>query len=188
MEKGIGIVGLDLIRRSAPGLKASSAIAATALLIASASLVWSPRVEAQKNERVRVTDSILGVRLGSTLEEAREKLKGLTKTGGEGEGEREGEREGGRKEAWVLKKSAFTSIAYQTDERGRVQWVTGFVRPGHEIPFSNLGDLSHASHKSEQAVIWNVQRPEGNMRVIARGSAWKARVVQVLSLNAPPLP
>jgi hypothetical protein len=158
------------------------------LSLAAASPLWSPRAAAQKNERVRVTDSVLGVRLGSTLEEAHEKLKGLVKTGGEGDGEREGEREGGRKEAWVLKKTAFTSIAYQTDEAGRVRWVTGFVRPGREIPFSKLGDLSQASHKSEQAAIWNVQRPEGNLRLIVRGSGWKARVVQLLSLKAPPVP
>ena len=150
---------------------------------------WTPRAAAQKGAQkkgARVTDAILGVRLGSTLEEAREKLKGLVKAGGEGEGE--GEHEGGRKEAWELKKTAFASIAYQTDEAGRVQWVTGFVRPGREIPFSTLGDLSLATHKSEQAVIWNVQRPEGNLRLIARGSGWKARVVQVLSLKAPRVP
>jgi hypothetical protein len=163
-------------------------IAAVMLVIACAPLVWPPRAAAQKKERVRLTDAILGVRLGSTLEEVHEKLKGLVKTGGEGEGEREGEREGGRKEAWSLKKTAFTSIAYQTDGGGRVQWVTGFVRAGREIPFSKLGDLSQASHKSEQAAIWNVRRPEGNLRLIVRGSGWKARVVQILSLNAPPVP
>jgi hypothetical protein len=160
------------------------------LLLAAASPRSSPQVAAQKSRRVRVTDAILGVRLGSTLEEAREKLKGLVKKGGgaEGEGEREGGREGGRKEAWALRKTEFASIAYQADDGGRVRWVTGFVRPGREIPFSKLGDLSQASHKSEQAAIWNVQRAEGNMRVIVRGSGWKARVVQVLSLEAPPVP
>jgi hypothetical protein len=176
----------NFILSRARGFRRSLTALLLLLSLAAASPRRSPAAAAQKEKRVRVTDAILGVRLGSTLEEAHEKLKGLVKTGGEGEGERE--REGGRKEAWSLRKTAFTSIAYQTDEGGRVEWVTGFVRPGREIPFSKLGDLSQAAHKSEQAAIWNVQRPEGNMRVIARGSGWKARVVQVLSLKAPPVP
>lgn len=133
-----------------------------------------------------MTDAILGVRLGATLEEAREKLKGLRKSGGEGEGEEEGE--AGRKEAWILKKSAYNSIAYQSDAGGRVQWVTGFVRRGKEIPFSKFGDLARASSKSDQGAVWNVQRPEGNFRLIVRGSGGKASVVHLLTLKAPPAP
>jgi hypothetical protein len=186
MEKGIVITSLNLIFRRAPTLRASPRAFVVALLIVSACLVWSSRAAAQKEERVRVTDSILGIRLGSTLEEAREKLKRLGKSGGEGVGE--GEREGGRKEAWILKKSAYNSLAYQTDGAGRVEWVTGFVRRGREIPFANLGDLRRASYKSDQEAVWNIERPEGNFRLIAKGSGGKASVVHLLTLKPPPLP
>jgi hypothetical protein len=185
---------LKLICGRTRGIRVAVRAFLSALLIVAACPCWSLHAAAQKIERVRVTDSILGVRPGSTLEEAREKLKRLVKPNDAGEredereGERESEREGGRKEAWMLKKTAFTSIAYQAGEDGRIRWVTGFVRAGHEIPFSKLGDLSHAAHKSEQAAVWNIQRPEGNIRLIAKGFGGKARVVQIFSLNAPSVP
>jgi len=57
---------------------------------------------AQKNRPTRVWDSILGVRIGSTLEEARERLRGLGTLGGEkdakmDEADDEERHEGGRK-------------------------------------------------------------------------------------------
>ena len=173
--------------RHASKLSAARRALSAAMLVVSAALISSSSAAAQPKS-VRVTDSILGIRLGSTLEEAREKLKGLVKTDGADRDEREAEREGGRKEAWALKQTAYATIAYGADKDGRIQWVTGFVRAGHEIPFAKVGDLTQASHQSGQAAIWNVQRPGGNIRVIARGAGGKARVVQVLSLNAPPVP
>jgi hypothetical protein len=183
------IVSLNLIQRRSTLLRSTLCTLLTAVFVVSAGLVWSSRTSAQKVERVRVADSILGIRLGVTLEEAREKLKGLgSKAGGAGEGAEEGEREGGRKEAWMLKKSAYTSIAYQADNAGRIQWVTGFVRRGKEIPFSKFGDLTRAAYKSDQEAVWNVQRAEGNFRVIAKGTGGKASVVHLLKLQVPPVP
>jgi hypothetical protein len=164
----------------------SGRVFVAALFTVAACVICSPLASAQKAGRVRVADSILGVRLGATLEEARAKLKGLRRSGGEGEGE--GEREGGRKEAWLLKKSAYNSIAYQADAAGRIQWVTGFLRKGREIPFEKFGDLSQASYRSDQEVVWNVPRPEGNYRLIAKGSGGRASVVHLLAIKLPPLP
>lgn len=86
----------------------------------------------------------------------------------------------------MLKKSAYNSIAYQADAGGRIQWVTGFVRKGREIPFEKFGDLSQAAYKSDQEVVWNVLRPEGNYRLIARGSGGKAVVVHLLAIKLAP--
>jgi hypothetical protein len=179
-------MSLNPVSRHAPKLGARPLIIAGALLVACASIVWSPSVGAQARGRAHVADSILGIRLGATLEEAREKLKGLRKSGGEGE--REGEGGGGRKEAWMLKKSDYNSVAYQADGAGRIQWVTGFVRRGKEIPFEKFGDLSRAAYKSDQEAVWNVERPGGNYRLIAKGTGGKASVVHLLALKPPPLP
>lgn len=127
-------------------------------------------------EGARVIDAVLGVGVGTTIDEAHAKLKDLGTVGGRAT------RDGGRKEAWTLKKTEFTSVAYKTDARGRVQWVTGFVREGHEIPFERLGDLARATAVAETEAAWNVETQEGGYRLVAKGPGRKARVVYLLSL------
>jgi hypothetical protein len=134
-------------------------------------------VSAQNGKRPKVVDSILGIRIGSSLEDVHKRLKSLGTVGG-----RE-TREGGRKEAWTLKKTQFTSIAYKTNDEGHVVWLTGFVRPGKEIPFSKFGDLAQATRRNSSEVVWNVETPEGGYRLVAKGPAGKARVVYLLSLG-----
>ena len=151
---------------------------------------------AQKVERARVTDSILGVGIGSSLDHAHGTLDRLRTRKGPGtreESERESregqeqEREGGRKEAWALKATNYATVALQADREGRVVWITGFVRPGKEIPFAKLGNLSSATVISDTRAVWNVATPGGGYRLIVKGQNGRARVVSILSLVSPPV-
>jgi hypothetical protein len=154
------------------------------LLLAILSL--SPFVMAEKVKIRRVTDSILGVQIGSRFEDARAKLNPLSETkkrATEEEDEEEGER--GRKEAWKLKGTSFTTIALKANSRGRVIWVTGFLRPGKEIPFSELGDISLAVGVTDSQAVWNVATPGGGYRLVAKGQKGRAHVIYLLSLNVP---
>jgi hypothetical protein len=136
---------------------------------------------AQTAAGARVDDSILGVKIGMGLEEVRAKLEKLGTYGGRDT------RDGGRKEQWTLKKTEYAYVVYQTDGRGKVKWVTGYARPGKEVSFAKLGDLRGASLKSEQEATWNVERPEGNYRLMAKGAGGKASVVHLISLALPPM-
>lgn len=137
-----------------------------------------PAAQAGKTagEGAHVLDSVLGIGIGTTIEEAHAKLKDLGTVGGRAT------RDGGRKEAWTLKKTEFTSIAYKTDARGRIQWVTGFVREGQEIPFERLGDPGRAAAVAETEAAWNVETETGGFRLVAKGPGRKARVIYLLSL------
>lgn len=158
-----------------------------AALVAVALLAFVPATHAAAtrgggaDDNARVADSVLGVKVGMSLEEARAKLKDSGTYGGRDT------RDGGRKEQWTMKKTPFTYVVYQTDGKGRVKWVTGFVRPGKEIPFAKLGDLARATRSSELEASWNVERPEGNYRLLARGARGKAQVVHLLTLALPPM-
>jgi hypothetical protein len=121
------------------------------------------------------------VRIGTSLEEVHRILKERGTVGGRAT------RDGGRKEAWTLKAGEFASIAYKTDASGRVVWVTGFVRPGMEIPFSKLGDLARATGKDDAEAAWNVETTGGGYRLVAKGPKGRARVVYLLSLEKPPV-
>ncbi len=100
-------------------------------------------------------DSILGVRLGSSLEDARRRLDPLAvRLPGESrEDEKEEKERGeGRKKAWTLKSTEYQSVALKANDADRVVWITGFLRPGKEIPFSRLGDLSLARATDSVAI------------------------------------
>jgi len=66
-----------------------------------------------------------------------------------------------------------------------VVWVSGFVRPGREIPFAKLGDLTRAAGKSDAQVAWSVPTSTGAYRLVAKGLGGRASVVYMFSLTAP---
>jgi hypothetical protein len=132
-------------------------------------------------KRSQVEGSILGVSVGARLDEARVRLDRIGTSDGRTT------RDGGRKEAWHLRETAFASIALKADAKGRVVWVSGFLRPGREIPFDKLGELTLAEGVTGTQAIWNVETPSGGYRLVAKGQNGKAGVVYLLSLAAPPV-
>ena len=143
---------------------------------------------AQQRTRPRVIDSILGVGIGTSFEQAHAKLDHLREGEKPDAEEPENEeREGGLKEMWSLMATNYASVALQTDREGRVIWVTGFVRPGKAIPFAKLGNLSLATTVTQSRATWNVATPAGGYRLIARGQNGKALVISLLSLATPPV-
>lgn len=142
-------------------------------------LLLTSAVSAQKSKQTRTIDSLLGVSIGSTLEEARAKLTPLGTGGGRYT------RDGGRNEAWTLKGTDYATLAFKTDGKGRVVWVSAFVRPGKEIAFSKLGDLSKAAQAPGSQTVWNIETPQGGYRLVAKGANGKASVIYLLSLEFP---
>ena len=136
-------------------------------------------VPAQKSKETRAINSLLGVSIGSTLEEARSKLTPLGTGGGRDT------RDGGRKEAWTLKGTDYANIAFKTDGKRRVVWVSAFTRPGKEISFSKLGDLSKTAQTPGSQAVWNIETPQGGYRLEAKGANGKASVIYLLSLDFP---
>jgi hypothetical protein len=151
-------------------------------------LILASPVLAQQRQQTLVVDSILGVGIGTTLDRAHEKLDRLSKREGRHEGVMEEEEpKGSRKEAWALRGTNYVTVALKVDREGHVVWITGFVRPGKEIPFAELGNLSSAAAVTKARAIWNVATPNGGYRVIAKGQNGKARVVSILSLASRPI-
>ena len=143
---------------------------------------------AQQRARPQAIDTILGVGIGTTFDQAHAKLDRLRKgEKGDTEEPENEEREGGRKEMWSLMATNYASVALQTDQEERVVWITGFVRPGQAIPFAKLGNLSSATTVTDSRATWNVATPGGGYRLIARGQNGKALVISLLSLATPPI-
>jgi hypothetical protein len=140
-------------------------------------------------QSVKVETKLLGLELGSTLEQAHERLDSLgdpAQPASEGaEGAEEAERE--RKILWKLAKSDFSSILVKTDEKERVTYMMGLLRPGKEIPFDQIGQTEKAPILTEHTVAWDVVRPDKSLlRVVARGEKSKANAITIFMVKGPP--
>jgi hypothetical protein len=91
-----------------------------------------------------------GIGIGTSLEQARSLLARIGTGGGRDT------RDGGRKEAWTLKETDFSTLAFKTNGKGKVVWLSAFVRPGKEIPFEKVGSLPKATMPTKSEAIWNM--------------------------------
>ncbi|MDQ3755631.1 MAG: hypothetical protein M3371_12980 [Acidobacteriota bacterium] len=136
---------------------------------------------AQTDKQTQVSDSIFGVSIEANLNDVRPRLDQFGASGGRNT------RDGGRKEAWTLKETDFSYVAVRADSKGKIVWVSGFLRPGKEIPFAKLGDLALAKGATDTQAIWNVETSGGGYRLVAKGQHGKATVIYLLSLATPPV-
>ena len=172
-----------------------------ASLLAAASDVPPPLVPS-------VPGTILGVRPGMDPEQADALLKPLGTTPGmAGEdkdskdkdakdkdakptkpksGEDEDE---GHSELWTLRGTPYTQVVVHAGTDGRLAWLTGFLRPGQEMPFARFGDPKRALVFRDTLAVWNVlplaKTTVPPYRLIVRGAKGQARSVSLISL-APP--
>ncbi|HSK64828.1 MAG TPA: hypothetical protein VK893_13335, partial [Pyrinomonadaceae bacterium] len=133
----------------------------------------------QKSTPPVAVESLAGIGIGTSLEEAQSKLSRI------GTGNGRDTREGGRKEAWTLAEGDFNTLAFKTNKAGHIVWVSAFVRPGREVLLAQLGDPAKAATLTKSQAIWNVGLGSSGYRLVAKGAEGKASVVYLLSLDSP---
>ena len=153
----------------------------------------SPRLKPFKErlaaaETVQVQTNILGVKLDTSLDEAHRKLDSLGDSSKPSlEATKDAERdENERKVLWQLTKSDFSSVLVKTDDKERITYIAGFLRPGKEIPFTQIGQTEKAPILTDRTVAWDVVRPgQPLIRVVARGEKGKANSILVFVVKRP---
>jgi len=147
---------------------------------------FKERLAAAKS--VKVETDILGVKVDSSLDAAHAILDSLCDSAHRpkeeaGEAER-GEHE--RKVFWQLAKSDFSSLLVKADDKERIIYILGSLRPGKEIPFDKIGELEKAPLLSDKVVAWDVVKPDNSLlRVVARGAERKASSITVFIVKRP---
>jgi hypothetical protein len=131
---------------------------------------------------VKVTTSILGIELGSTLEQAHQKLDKLCDSAHrpkEEKEESEGE-QGERKILWELTRSDYAFVFVKADDKEKITYVSGFLRPGKEISFEKIGETKKAPVQDANTIAWDVLRlKHPAFRVVASGSERKAKSIMI---------
>ena len=140
-------------------------------------------------QSVNVQTAILGIELDSTLESAHSKLDSLgppsarPPDGADGARDRD---EGEHKISWQLAKTDYASIFVKADEKNRINYIAGYLRPRKEMPFDKIGQLEKAPVLSDHVVAWDVVRPNRPLiRVVARGSGRKANSITMFIVKRP---
>lgn len=133
---------------------------------------------------------ILGVELDSSVEAAHAKLDPLCDPAHRAADEKEAgepnERE--RKVLWQLAKTDFSSVLVKADEKERITYLVGFLRPGKEVPFDQIGQVEKAPIQNSKVVAWDVLRPNRPLiRVVARGPERKASSITLFVVKRPKL-
>jgi hypothetical protein len=147
---------------------------------------FKERLAAAKS--VKVETDILGVKVDSSLDAAHAILDSLCDSAHRpkeeaGEAERV---EHEHKVFWQLAKSDFSSLLVKTDDKERITYILGSLRPGKEIPFDKIGELEKAPLLSDKVVAWDVVRPDKSLlRVVARGTERKASSITVFIVKRP---
>lgn len=135
---------------------------------------------------VKVMTGILGVELGSTLEKAHARLDPLNDPARPPKEQKERE-EGSieHKVLWQLKATDYSSIYVKADREGQIEYITGFLRPGRELPFEKVGEVAKAPVRSETTVVWDVlRRKRKPMRVVATGQKSRASVIKLFVVKS----
>jgi hypothetical protein len=140
-------------------------------------------------QSVNVQTAILGIELDSPLQIAHSKLDSLGQPSArplDRADEAAGRTEDEHKVSWQLAKTDYGSVFVKADEKERITYIAGYLRPGKEMPFDKIGQLEKAPVLTDRVVAWDVVRPNRPLiRVVARGSERKATSITMFIVKRP---
>jgi hypothetical protein len=138
---------------------------------------------ARAPETIEATGEILGLAIGSSMAEARERLEAVSVPA---EDESEAEEENERRTFWKLNGTEYDWIMAWAKADGRITRVRAVFRPEHGKAFHQIGNLQAAASVEPERVKWNLRTREGiNFRLIAQGTQERAVSVYMFSLQQP---
>lgn len=88
---------------------------------------------------------------------------------------------------WELAKSDFASVFVKTDKDERVVYILAALRPGREMPFTEVGQVEKAPIHTSNTVAWDVVRRNSPlMRVVAVGKEERASSLTLFLVKRSP--
>ena len=94
---------------------------------------------------------------------------------------------GGSRIAWRFAETEYLWIVAWADSEGKIERISGSVRPEKKKPFKEIGDLSRAKVHNESMAMWIVERSDGSSyRLVAKGPAEQAVTIYMYSLKNLP--
>lgn len=143
----------------------------------------TPRDEQPQPPTIEATGEILGVRIGMTMKEAREKMKALRDPAAL----RDEREKLGSRVYWKLLETEYDWVMAWANREGKITRLRAVFRPDEPKPFSEIGDLSRAVTNAPHAAAWNAARDNIHFRITAFGNEGRAVRISILAFD-PTLP
>jgi hypothetical protein len=140
------------------------------------------RSSATVTASIEASGEILGVRIGSTIEEARAKVDPFRDPASDTITEKK--EPGRRKTYWKLAHPEYSWIIVRPNPEGRITQISAFLRPETPKPFDQIGDLKHAATNLANMAVWNVDQPNNlSYRLVAKGENGRATNVILIATS-----
>lgn len=80
----------------------------------------------------------------------------------------------------------YSFIFVKADDKDRINYINGSLRPGKEISFDKIGESKKAPVQDANAIAWDVLRSVRPLfRVVARGAGRKANTITIFVVKRP---
>lgn len=130
---------------------------------------------------VQETGLIMGVGIGMSMSQAREKLDPLRVPD---QGPPDAKEEAGKRIYWKLKSTEYDWIMVWANSADQITRIRAMLRQDQRKPFSAIGNLEAAVVRTPQRVMWNVTPPEKPaFRLIAQGENEQAITYYMYALG-----
>ena len=143
----------------------------------------SPSPAPAPAETIESSGEILGVRIGMTMKEAREKMNPLR----DPDAPRDEREKLGTRIYWKLLETDYDWVMAWANRDRKFTRLRAVFRPEKLKPFSEIGDLSRAVTNVPHAAAWNAQRDNIHFRITAFGNEGRAVRISILAFD-PTLP
>ena len=144
----------------------------------------TPHAEIQQPpalETIEASGEILGLAIGSPMQDARAKLDPLRVPAVYTPDLKE---TSGRRIYWKLKETEFDWIMAWGNAEGKITRLRAVYRADQKKPFREIGSLERAASVTAQTAKWNLRRPGGpHFRLIAQGAEQQAQTVYMFALE-----
>ena len=130
---------------------------------------------------IEASGSVLGIGIGTQIDEARAKLEPLRKTF---ETPPDAKEQANKRIYWKLKETEYEWLIAWANSQGQITRLRARLREGSEKPFSEIGDLARATINTPDQAMWNVtggKRPA--FRLIAQGKDHRAITFYMFALE-----
>jgi len=131
---------------------------------------------------IEASGDILGVRIGSSFEEARSKLDRFREPGSDTIRDKKDPEE--RKTYWKLAHPEYTWIMVRPNREGWIIQISAFLKPETPKPFEQIGDLKRAATNLENMAVWNIEQPNNlSYRLVAKGANGRATNIILIATS-----
>lgn len=132
---------------------------------------------------VKVTTSILGIRLDQPLKAAEKGLgKSVASRQSVSEEGKSGKEEQGEKILFKLRDTDYSTVLLESDGEEKIKSITATLRDEKGKEFRDIGQVDKAPVHTPSMVAWDVVRNKKHTRVVATGSDEKANTIKIFRI------